>query len=59
MMSTVPDELTSFTFVDRLPLARDALAYANELHRGQRRDSDEAPFILHPLRFELEQGCTG
>jgi Ni,Fe-hydrogenase III large subunit len=32
-----------------LPIAQEALAYARELHRGQRRDSDAAPFILHPL----------
>lgn len=37
------------TFLAELPLARDALAFARELHRGQRRSSDEAPFILHPL----------
>lgn len=30
-------------------MAREALSYARELHRGQRRASDEAPFILHPL----------
>ena len=37
------------TFLTEMPLARDALLYAHELHRGQRRASDEAPFILHPL----------
>jgi (p)ppGpp synthase/HD superfamily hydrolase len=26
-----------------------ALAYATELHAGQRRHADGAPFILHPL----------
>jgi (p)ppGpp synthase/HD superfamily hydrolase len=31
-----------------LPLASAALAYAHELHKGQRR-ADAAPFILHPL----------
>ena len=31
------------SFVTGLPLARDALAFAEELHRGQRRSSDEAP----------------
>jgi (p)ppGpp synthase/HD superfamily hydrolase len=49
MMFALPDELTSFTFIEGLPLARQALAYASELHQGQRRESDEAPFILHPL----------
>jgi len=29
-------------------LARDALDYARELHRGQRREVDGAPFMAHP-----------
>lgn len=37
------------TFLRELPLARRAFAYARELHRGQRRSSDDAPFIMHPL----------
>src|SRR5436190_15749696 len=37
------------SFLSHLPVARDALLYAHELHRGQRRSSDEAPFIMHPL----------
>jgi CYTH domain-containing protein len=37
------------SFVDALPVTRDALAYAAELHTGQRRSGDQAPFILHPL----------
>jgi (p)ppGpp synthase/HD superfamily hydrolase len=45
----MPDNGFVPTFLTELPLARDALAYARELHRGQRRSSDEAPFILHPL----------
>ncbi len=45
MLATRP----SITFIARLALARDALAYADELHRGQRRSSDDAAFILHPL----------
>jgi HD domain len=32
-----------------LPLASGALAFAREQHKGQRRGSDAAPFILHPL----------
>jgi (p)ppGpp synthase/HD superfamily hydrolase len=31
------------------PIALAALAYAGRLHAGQRRQSDGAPFILHPL----------
>ncbi|HEX4281692.1 MAG TPA: HD domain-containing protein [Solirubrobacteraceae bacterium] len=47
------------SFVARLPLARDALAFADELHRGQRRSSDEAPFILHPLEVAALLHITG
>jgi (p)ppGpp synthase/HD superfamily hydrolase len=36
-------------FLDELPLARRALSYAAGKHEGQLRDSDAAPFILHPL----------
>src|SRR3954462_1081651 len=36
-------------FLNALPLARHAAHYAGALHRGQRRESDEAPFILHPF----------
>jgi (p)ppGpp synthase/HD superfamily hydrolase len=34
---------------ENLPLARSALDFARAHHRGQRRDADERPFILHPL----------
>lgn len=44
---TLPSGVPSF--VDELPLTRRALGYAREHHRGQRREADEAPFILHPL----------
>jgi (p)ppGpp synthase/HD superfamily hydrolase len=37
------------TFLRRLPRARAAVEYAAALHAGQRRDSDAAPMILHPL----------
>jgi (p)ppGpp synthase/HD superfamily hydrolase len=42
-----------------LPLARDALAFAADLHYGQRRTSDEAPFILHPLEAAALLHMTG
>lgn len=32
-----------------LPETRDALAYAEQRHAGQRRKTDGAPFIEHPL----------
>src|SRR5690349_5100160 len=37
------------TFVAELPMTRDALEFAAERHAGQRRETDRAPFILHPL----------
>jgi (p)ppGpp synthase/HD superfamily hydrolase len=39
----------SFSFIAELPVASDALTYAQRMHRGQRRESDEAPSVLHPL----------
>ena len=33
----------------QLPMTRAALAYAKELHAGQRRKGDGAPFIEHPV----------
>lgn len=36
------------TFVERLPLTRAALTYAEDMHAGQTRP-DGSPFILHPL----------
>src|SRR3954469_22463587 len=37
------------SFVDALPLTRRALEFAAERHEGQRREADDAAFILHPL----------
>ena len=37
------------SFVDHLPVTRRALEFAAEHHDGQRRASDDAAFILHPL----------
>jgi (p)ppGpp synthase/HD superfamily hydrolase len=42
-------EPTRPPFVDELPTTREAYDYARTLHAGQRRGSDAAPFILHPL----------
>jgi (p)ppGpp synthase/HD superfamily hydrolase len=55
----MPSEGFVPTFLSELPLARDALSYARELHRGQRRPSDEAPFILHPLEVAALLHTTG
>ena len=44
---TATDQFPSF--VAELPLTRRALEFAAERHRGQWREADHAPFILHPL----------
>jgi (p)ppGpp synthase/HD superfamily hydrolase len=36
-------------FAGEFRLTRAALEYAHELHHGQRRQSDGAPFIAHPV----------
>src|ERR671917_1786784 len=36
-------------FVERSPLTRDALAFADQLHAGQTRDLDDLPFVTHPV----------
>jgi (p)ppGpp synthase/HD superfamily hydrolase len=37
------------SFVDALPVTCRALEFAAERHDGQRREADDAAFILHPL----------
>src|SRR5688572_7571784 len=41
--------LTRPTYLDDLPLAREAFEFTAERHAGQLRESDAAPFLLHPL----------
>jgi (p)ppGpp synthase/HD superfamily hydrolase len=36
-------------FVERSPLTRDALIFADEHHAGQTRDFDDLPFVTHPV----------
>ena len=36
-------------FVEGSPLTRDALVFAADRHSGQTRDSDDAPFVMHPV----------
>jgi (p)ppGpp synthase/HD superfamily hydrolase len=36
-------------FVERSPLTRDALAFADAHHAGQTRDIDSIPFVTHPV----------
>jgi (p)ppGpp synthase/HD superfamily hydrolase len=43
------------------PLTRKALAFASRCHAGERRESDDAPFIEHPLevaRLLRTAGCS-
>src|SRR4051812_18289226 len=47
------------TFLRELPLARAALEYAAGLHQGQRRASDDAPFLLHPLEVAALLDASG
>ncbi len=49
MAGTRPEDDPHLSFVRRLPLTRDALEFATERHAGQRRDADDASFVLHPL----------
>ena len=44
-MPAIPDP----PFVAGRPLTADVLHWAEELHGGQVRDVDQAPFILHPM----------
>ncbi len=48
-MADSSTEEPDLSFVNGLPLTRDAFAFARERHGGQRRDADGAPFIAHPL----------
>lgn len=40
---------TDLSFVRELPLTQKAIEFAREHHRGQLRDADGAPFLIHPL----------
>lgn len=48
-MSTTLLQEVQPSFVERLPLTRAALEFALRRHAGQRREGDQAPFVLHPL----------
>jgi hypothetical protein len=37
------------SFLSDLPLAHSAVEFAEDRHAGQRRRSDDAPFVVHPL----------
>ena len=48
-MATDPDHTELPSFLSELPLARRAYGFAWDAHREQRRESDAARFIVHPL----------
>jgi (p)ppGpp synthase/HD superfamily hydrolase len=47
------------SFVAELPLTREALAFAEQAHGDQRRESDRARYILHPLEVASLLSNTG
>ena len=38
---------------EELPLAQSAIDFARSRHEGQRRDADDAPFVVHPLEVAI------
>ena len=48
-MAGKPQPVPELTFLRHLPLAEQAVELAIELHAGQRRDSDGASFVMHPM----------
>src|SRR5690242_8019659 len=55
--ASVRDVPTYPSFVEALPTTKAALEFAASRHAGQVRDTDRAPFILHPLEVaHLLQG---
>ena len=48
-MAGKDNQVPELTFLRHLPLAQEAVELAVELHAGQRRDSDGASFVMHPM----------
>ena len=49
VVGTGPEDEPHLSFVRQLPLTREALEFAKDRHAGQRREADDASFVLHPL----------
>jgi (p)ppGpp synthase/HD superfamily hydrolase len=47
------------SFAQDLPLTQQAIAFATERHASQRRDSDGAQFIVHPVEVASILGRSG
>ncbi len=54
-----PEIVAPPTFLAKLPVARRALSFADAAHRQQRRESDAARFIIHPLEVAALLHTTG
>jgi (p)ppGpp synthase/HD superfamily hydrolase len=48
-MAGEDEHVPELTFLRHLPLAQQAVELAVELHAGQRRASDGASFVMHPM----------
>ena len=46
---SIPLPSAPASFIERSPLTREALAFAEGRHSGQTRDLDDIPFVTHPL----------
>lgn len=55
----MPHRTFTPTFLAGPSVAREALLFARQLHQDQRRESDAAPFILHPLEVAALLHVTG
>jgi (p)ppGpp synthase/HD superfamily hydrolase len=49
MIQSAPTVVSRPAYLDDLPLAAEAFEFMAERHAGQLRESDAAPFLLHPL----------
>jgi (p)ppGpp synthase/HD superfamily hydrolase len=49
MIQSAPTAVSRPSYLDDLPLASKAFEFTAERHAGQLRESDAAPFLLHPL----------
>jgi (p)ppGpp synthase/HD superfamily hydrolase len=49
VVGTGHEDAPHLSFVRQLPLTREALEFAKDRHAGQRREADDASFVLHPL----------
>jgi (p)ppGpp synthase/HD superfamily hydrolase len=58
VIDTVASVPATLSFARDLPLTRAAIAFARGHHSGQRRSSDGAPFLVHPLEVASLLGLS-